>query len=93
MKEISAISVDYPAERKERAALAINRLRKALEDCVYQYDVLSFQTNFFVQSHKTPEENEALNKRFTAWAKKYTAFRPKAAEATKVLAELTKIGG
>jgi len=93
VKEISAISVAYPAERKERAALAINRLRKALEDCVYEYDVLSFQTDFFVKSYKTPEENEALNRRFTAWAEKYRAFRLKAAEATRVLAELTKIGG
>jgi hypothetical protein len=93
VKEISAISTAYQAERKERATLAINNLRKALQDCAYQYQMLTFQTDFFVKSYKTQEENEALRKRFTAWAEKYRAFEPKAAETTKVLDELTKLAG
>ena len=48
VKEIAAINPEYPAERKQRAGVALADLRKSLADCLSQYEVLAFQGGFFV---------------------------------------------
>ncbi|HEV2196094.1 MAG TPA: hypothetical protein VGR55_10965 [Candidatus Acidoferrum sp.] len=91
IKEISGISKDYLAERKERATQTTEKLRKALLECLYQYDVLTFQSDVFVQSYRTPEENEALGKRLKGLREKHDKFKVTADNTMKVLDQLGEI--
>jgi hypothetical protein len=91
LKEISQIRVEYGTERKQRAETAILRLRKALDDCLSQYDALTFQADFFLNTYKTQEENVALRERFTILKEKFLAYKERASETLNVLDELAKI--
>jgi hypothetical protein len=93
LTEITGINAEYRAERKPRAVAVAEKLRGAIHDCMSQYDVLTFQTEFFVDSYKTQEENEALKERFKLLKERHGAFKEKVSETLKVYDELTKISG
>lgn len=92
LKEIASINAEYRIERKERAEAVRQKLKKAIDDCVSQYEVLTFQTRFFFDSYTTHEEREALGERFTFVRKKIRAFKEKLPESFKLLDELKKLG-
>lgn len=88
LKEIANINAEYVIERKERAASIADNLRKALFDCISQYEVLTFQTGFFIESYTTQEEREALKQRFTLLRQKTSSFKEKVSTALRLLDEL-----
>jgi hypothetical protein len=91
LKDIAAINAEYRVERKERAEAVAQGLRKAIDDCMSQYDVLTFQTVFFAGSYKTQEENEALEQRFKLLKVKIGVFKEKVSEALKVCDQAMKL--
>jgi len=89
--EISAINRDYVAERKERAATPIFELRRAIVDCIAIFDILNFQTEFFIKIYRTPEEDDALKQKFGSTSERLKRFNSQAHAAFEVLTELTAI--
>ena len=91
LREITSINSEYRAERKERAKSAASNLRKAIDDCISHYQVLTFQTEIFVGSYKTPEENEALKQRLKLWTERFDAFVSRKSSVLALLGELEKM--
>jgi len=91
LKEISSISTDYQAERKQRAGVVIGRLRKALEDCISQYQVLTFQGKLFLNTYNTQDEKVALRGRFAVLDDKFERFQLTVAGASSLLKELENL--
>lgn len=90
LREIANINAEYAIERKERAASVAENLKKALSDCVSQYDVMTFQTGIFIDSYTTQEEREALIRRFTLLREKTKLFKEKLSAVLRLLDELKK---
>jgi cell fate (sporulation/competence/biofilm development) regulator YlbF (YheA/YmcA/DUF963 family) len=91
LAEIAQISVEYGAERRERAKPAVADLKRTMEDCLSHYELLTSQTGMFTKTYRTKEETDALEKKIDLVTEKLMAFREKKTELLALLDELGKI--
>jgi uncharacterized coiled-coil DUF342 family protein len=91
VKEIAGSNAEYRTERNERAATGVNQLKKAISDCLSQYDILTLQSEFFVEGYKTREEREALKQRLAALTERSGKFKNKVMMALELLDSLRKV--
>ena len=91
VNEIASINAEYQLERRGRVKSVADKLKKALDDCLPQYKILTFQTGFFVDGYTTQEEKDALVKKFAVLDARAGEFEKKAEAALNLLDSLSKL--
>jgi hypothetical protein len=91
LNEITKIDAQYHTERKERARQLIEGLRKAITDCISQFDALVAQSEFFAESYKTEEETQVFKQKISHLKERHGTFKEKASVAYSLMEQLDQI--
>jgi hypothetical protein len=91
LNEITKIDAQYHTERRERARQLFEELRKAISDCVSQFDALITQSKFFAETYKTEEETQVFKQKINHLKERHDTFKEKASVAYGLMEQLGQI--